>query len=47
MRQKTGLAKAPAERVVKDMNNALKDHESNYRGEAFEASGKTYDPTGP
>ena len=36
-----------AEKVVKDMNNALKDHESNYRGEAFEASGKTYDPTGP
>lgn len=35
-----------AEQVVKDMNNALKEHEKGYKGAAFEASGKKYDPTG-
>jgi hypothetical protein len=41
------VARHSAERVVKDMNNALKAHESHYEGAAFETSGKTYDPTGP
>src|SRR2546425_4483864 len=36
-----------AETVIKDMNNALKEHESGYAGAAFETSGKKYDPTGP
>lgn len=36
-----------AETVIKDMNNALKEHETGYKGAAFEVSGKKYDPTGP
>jgi hypothetical protein len=35
-----------AEQVIKEMNQALKHHEAGYAGEAFEVSGKKYDPTG-